>query len=120
MTPIMPWSPQHKLRTRERIIGAAAGALRGRGVAGARLDDIMRAAGLTHGGFYGHFRSKEDLVGDAVDHANEETIARLSKALDGLSGERRLLAVIAAYLGPEHVAHPDHGCPVAAVGAEAA
>ena len=116
----MPWPKDHKARTRERIVGAAADAFRARGVADVRIEEIMAAAGLTHGGFYAHFASKEELLDAALAHASEETIARLSEPLATAGADERLRAVIDAYLSGEHVGHPEHGCPVAALGPEVA
>jgi TetR/AcrR family transcriptional repressor of nem operon len=116
----MPWPKAHKADTRDRIVRAAATAFRGRGVAGVRVDEIMGEAGLTHGGFYAHFASKDDLLGAALEHASGETLETLAKALESVPPERRLRAVIDTYLSPQHAAHPDRGCPVAALGVELA
>src|SRR3990170_4501530 len=116
----MPWPKAHKALTRERIVRAAATAFRERGVAGVRVDEIMGEAGLTHGGFYAHFASKDDLLGAALEHAGGETLKTLAKALESVPPERRLRAVIDTYLSPQHAAHPDQGCPVAALGSELA
>jgi TetR/AcrR family transcriptional repressor of nem operon len=116
----MPWPKAHKALTRDRIVQAAATAFRGRGVAGVRVDEIMGEAGLTHGGFYAHFSSKEELLGAALEHASCQTLETFSKVLESVPPERRLRAVIDTYLSPQHVAHPDRGCPVAALGPELA
>lgn len=128
----MPWPDDHKKRTRERIVRAAAEAFRARGLAGVRLDEVMAAAGLTHGGFYAHFRSKDDLLAEAIDLANEETVSTLSAGAEApsssaaaspspsASSKDLLQAVLDAYLSPVHAAHPAHGCPVAALGPEIA
>lgn len=116
----MPWPKAHKALTRERIVRAAATAFRGRGVTAVRVDEIMGEAGLTHGGFYAHFASKDDLVGAALEHASDQTLETLAKALESVPPERRLRAVIDTYLSPQHAAHPDRGCPVAALGSELA
>src|SRR5262245_2246366 len=117
---VMPWPKNHKARTRERIVEAAAAAFRRRGVSAVRVEDVMAEAGLTHGGFYAHFRSKDDLVREALHWASRETVANLSKPLAEGNEEDRLGAVIDAYLSPLHAAHPEHGCPVAALGSEIA
>lgn len=116
----MPWPKDHKQQTRKRIIESAAAAFRARGIAGVRVEDVMTAAGLTHGGFYAHFDSKEALLEEALGHAGGETLTRLSGALGPREGDRSLAAVADAYLSPEHVTHPQHGCPVAALGPEVA
>lgn len=116
----MPWPRDHKARTHDRIVRAASAAFRARGVAGVRVEEIMARVGLTHGGFYGHFPSKDALLGEALAHASGQTIERLSAALAAVPADERLHAVIDAYLSPEHAAHPERGCPVAALGPEIA
>ncbi|HET6437944.1 MAG TPA: TetR/AcrR family transcriptional regulator [Anaeromyxobacter sp.] len=116
----MPWPAGHKQRTRERIIRAAAAAFRERGITGVRVEEIMAAAGLTHGGFYAHFAAKDDLLGPAVDRASGETLEMMSSVAASADDARRLRAAIDAYLSPEHVSHPERGCPVAALGPEIA
>jgi TetR/AcrR family transcriptional regulator, transcriptional repressor for nem operon len=107
----MPWPDEHKRDTRDRIVDAAANALRAKGIDGVSIAEIMAEAGLTHGGFYAYFGSKEELVGAAVTRAGRQTIGTLSKA-SGID------AVIDTYLSAGHVAHPERGCPLAALGPE--
>jgi TetR/AcrR family transcriptional repressor of nem operon len=116
----MPWPKDHKTKTRERIVAAAAQAFRRSGATGVGVEEIMATAGLTHGGFYSHFESKDALLEAALKQASHETIERLSEALGAERSERALRAVIDTYLSPEHVEHPERGCPVAALGAEVA
>lgn len=116
----MPWPEEHKARTREKIVQAAAAAFRAGGVAGVRLEDVMARAGLTHGGFYAHFASKDELLREALEHASTQTVDMLSRPLARVPDESRLQAVIDAYLTPAHVAHPDLGCPLATLGPEIA
>jgi len=116
----MPWPRGHKAQTRERIIQAAAEAFRARGVSGVRVEEIMAGAGLTHGGFYAHFSSKDELVGPALERAGGQTLEMLSSVAASLQEDERFRAAIDAYLSPAHAAHPERGCPVAALGAELA
>jgi TetR/AcrR family transcriptional repressor of nem operon len=116
----MPWPDDHKARTREKIVQAAAAAFRAGGVADVRLEDVMARAGLTHGGFYAHFASKEELLREALEHASTQTVDMLSKPLASVPDESRLQGVIDAYLSPAHVAHPERGCPLATLGPEIA
>ena len=109
----MPWPEEHKQETRERIIDAAATALRTKGIDGVSIAEIMAEAGLTHGGFYAHFGSKEELVGAALRRASSQTIGILSK-------NPQIDAVIDTYLSTGHAAHPEIGCPLAAMGSELA
>ena len=115
----MPWPEKHKEKTRARIVAAAAAAFRARGVSRVGVADIMKRAGLTHGGFYAHFSSKEDLLVQALERAAGETRESLSAgSLDALSPDERLSAIIDRYLSPNHAAHPECGCPIAALGSE--
>ena len=116
----MPWPKDHKSQTRARIVEAAAAAFRAEGVGGVGVDEIMAEAGLTRGGFYAHFSSKDELLGQALERASFQTLETLSRELESVPPERRLDAVIDAYLSPRHAAHADRGCPLAALGAEIA
>lgn len=116
----MPWPEDHKARTRRRIVSAAAAAVRARGVSGVGVADLMAEAGLTHGGFYAHFASKDDLLAEALEQAGRDSFARLLDAIASAPEAARLHAVVDAYLSPWHLAHVDAGCPVAALGPEVA
>jgi TetR/AcrR family transcriptional repressor of nem operon len=116
----MPWPKDHKAQTRDRIVAAAAAAFRAEGVSGVGVDDIMASAGLTRGGFYAHFSSKDELLAQALERASCQTLETLSKAFESAPAERRLDAVVDTYLSPRHAAHPDRGCPLAALGSELA
>jgi TetR/AcrR family transcriptional repressor of nem operon len=112
----VPWPKEHKRETRERIVEAAAAAFRREGVAQVGVGDVMRGAGLTHGGFYAHFDSKDDLLANAVPHAMADARANLDRIGGGAPGG--LLDVTQAYLSPIHLNNPDRGCPIAALGPE--
>ena len=114
----MPWPSRHKRETHARIVGAAAAAFRARGLDGTGVAEVMDRAGLTPGGFYAHFSSKEHLLAEALEHAGREALASLSGALDALPPEERLVAVLEKYLSADHMNHPDRGCPIAALGPE--
>ncbi len=116
----MPWPSGHKAQTRDRIIQAASEAFLARGVSGVRIEELMASAGLTHGGFYAHFASKEELVGPALERASAQTLEMLSSMAGANDEEGPFLAAVDAYLSPAHLAHPERGCPVAALGAEVA
>jgi TetR/AcrR family transcriptional regulator, transcriptional repressor for nem operon len=111
----VPWPKQHKLETRARILDAAAAAFRAEGVAGVGVADVMERAGLTHGGFYAHFDSKDELLTEALRHAMSRTGAQLE---GGESPTEKLRSRIDRYLTPGHRDHPELGCPIAALGAE--
>jgi TetR/AcrR family transcriptional repressor of nem operon len=114
----MSWTKEHKSATRGRILEAAAAAIRAKGVAGLGVAQVMEASGLTHGGFYAHFGSKDDLVASALAHACEESRARLEAAAERAPEGEKLQAVANAYLTSHHMRHPETGCPIAAVGPE--
>jgi AcrR family transcriptional regulator len=82
------------------------------------VEDVMSKAGLTHGAFYAHFDSKEGLVREAIAFAAEQTLHRFSKNVESVPQEDRFAAAVAAYMSPQHVAHPELGCPVAALAPE--
>lgn len=104
--------------TRHRIVEAAAAEFRRNGIGNTGLSDLMGAAGLTHGGFYKHFESKEQAVAEACSHGIREIAASLEDAIARDSGMPALHAAISAYLTTAHRDNPASGCPYAALGAE--
>lgn len=102
-------------RNRERIVEAAARLFRERGFDGIGVADLMKEAGLTHGGFYGHFSSKEDLIAEASARALQGSIAAWM-ALSSRAPGDPLSAVAGAYLSSGHRDHPGTGCLLAALG----
>ena len=116
----MPWPKDHKAKTREKIVSTASAALRTGGVSTVGVKEVMARAGLTHGAFYAHFSSKEALVRTALEYAGNQTLENFSKRLEAVPPDDRFTAAVASYLSPQHAAHPEHGCPVAALGPEVA
>jgi TetR/AcrR family transcriptional repressor of nem operon len=114
----MPWPKEHKRNTRERIVAAAAAAFRQQGIDQVSVADIMQRAGLTHGGFYAHFTSKDDLLAEALTHASTQVTHMLATPRTDASSTDRLLPAAMTYLSSFHLAHPEQGCPVAALGPE--
>ena len=114
----MPWPKGYKRNTRDRIVEAAAAALRQNGIAEVGVADLMRRAGLTHGGFYAHFESKDDLVAAALEYASAQAHSMLEIPLKEDTPANRLLRAAMTYLSSAHLAHPEWGCPVAALGPE--
>jgi len=112
----MPWKKEHKEETRARILDAASAAIRQKGVAGVGVAEMMEAAGLTHGGFYAHFRSKDALIAEAFDLACEQSGKKLEAAAEKAPAGEKLLAVAEAYLTTTHAHHPEKGCPISTVG----
>jgi TetR/AcrR family transcriptional regulator, transcriptional repressor for nem operon len=112
-------SKAEKVASHERILHVAARRFRERGFAGLSLDDLMHEAGLTHGGFYKHFASRDSLVREATSHAFAEGKARLAKDLANAS-KTGLAAYLEVYLTETHRADVGHGCPVAALATDVA
>jgi TetR/AcrR family transcriptional repressor of nem operon len=108
----------HKERTREQIVSAAARAFREQGVEGVSVGEVMGRAGLTHGGFYAHFRNKDQLVAEACGCALEQSTARLIDTARKAPPEDRLAAFIGAYASPAHRDDPGAGCLMPALAAE--
>jgi TetR/AcrR family transcriptional regulator, transcriptional repressor for nem operon len=110
-------SREQAVKNRERILDVSANLFRAHGFDGVGVDDVMKHAGLTHGGFYGHFASKEDLIGQCCSRA-------FSKIIDGWttlireSKTDQLQAVAAAYVSRRHRDNPGAGCLIAALGPE--
>ena len=103
-----------KARTRERILESATRLFKRRGIAGASVVDIMSDAGLTVGGFYAHFDSKESLVNEALYGALQARRARLARSSDS-DWRVRIGAMLDGYLTREHRDDPVNGCPVPSV-----
>jgi TetR/AcrR family transcriptional repressor of nem operon len=112
-------SREQAAENRERIVETAARLFRERGLDGIGVADLMKSAGLTHGGFYGHFDSKEDLVAEACQRALSVTDDRWQQLAD--SGDKQALqTVISRYLSEKHRDGAGSGCLLAALGPEAA
>ena len=107
-----------KEASHDRIVSAAAGAVRRSGYDGTGVADIMTEAGLTHGAFYAHFPSREAMLAKAGDRAGAESLAAVAKAVAKASPEKALAALLRAYLSREHVRNAESGCAVAALGSE--
>src|SRR3989442_15114662 len=107
-------------KTRERIVAAAAAEFRKHGIAATGLADLMKAAGLTHGGFYRHFASKDQLVAEACSAAIATMTERVASSASRERGRKGLEAAVADYLSTENRANPRDGCPLAALGSELA
>jgi TetR/AcrR family transcriptional regulator, transcriptional repressor for nem operon len=113
-----PPARSRKEATHDRIVEAAARAIRRNGYDGAGVADIMKDAGLTHGGFYAHFPSREAMLAEAADRAGAESVAASARVADSVPPDQALEALVRAYLSKEHVEGIEWGCPVAALGSE--
>src|SRR5438128_1437700 len=91
--------------THERILDAAAQAIRRAGHGGASVAEVMKEAGLTHGGFYAHFRSREEMVASAIGHAGKQSAASLLRSMDARrkKGASPLRALVDTYLSVAHM-----------------
>ncbi|MDB5620105.1 TetR/AcrR family transcriptional regulator [Tardiphaga sp.] len=116
----MRYSKEHKLETHARIVKKASVRLREKGAHGIGVADLMKDAGLTHGGFYAHFDSREALVIEAFGYAMDRSTDRWRQLAGEAAPQDRLAAIVEAYLSPQHRDNPGHGCAVPALGAEIA
>jgi TetR/AcrR family transcriptional regulator, transcriptional repressor for nem operon len=111
-------APSRKEVTHERIVDAAARAIRRSGYDGTAVADIMKDVGLTHGGFYAHFASREAMLAEAADRAGAEAVAASASIAAAVPPEQALQTLLRAYLSREHVDNAEKGCPVVALGSE--
>jgi len=111
-------SREEAKETRRAVLAAAARLFRERGIATVSVADIMGSLGLTVGGFYRHFPSKQALVSEAIDAASREATRDLQERMRTATPARRASALRQGYLSDSHRAHTDTGCPVAALCSE--
>ena len=109
-----------KEETHERIVDAAARAIRRHGYAGVGVADVMKEAGMTHGGFYAHFDSRDALLVAALERAGRDSAASVQRAaeLRGDKGVSAFRSLVETYLAEHHLASLETGCPVAALGCD--
>ena len=111
------WQKLRKDSTYEKILKASSEYLRTKGLAGASVGNVMKAAGLTVGGFYAHFSSKEDLVTKTFERMADD-VREFVEGLPGKTGKERARVFIQSYLSAKHRDHPELGCPIAALASE--
>jgi len=116
----MRYSKEHKQETHARIVKKASVRLREKGAHGIGVADLMKEAGLTHGGFYAHFDSREALVVEAFGYAMDRSTERWRKVAEQTPPEKRFATIVESYLTSVHRDDPGHGCAVPALGAEIA
>ncbi|HZC95183.1 MAG TPA: TetR/AcrR family transcriptional regulator [Bradyrhizobium sp.] len=116
----MRYSREHKQETHARIVKKASVRLREKGAHGIGVADLMKEAGLTHGGFYAHFASREALVIEAFAYAMDRSTERWRKVAEQTPPDKRLATVVETYLTAGHRDDPGHGCAVPTLGAEIA
>ncbi len=112
-------SAEEKAETRRQIVRTAGRMIRERGLSETGVAEVMTETGLTHGGFYRHFESKEALAAAAVDSAFAHMRARLEAITAKAPAGKKLAALIDTYLTEAHRDQPQHGCVMASVGMEA-
>lgn len=113
----MRYPAEHKERTRQRIVNAASRSFRGRG-ADVAIGDLMRELKLTHGGFYRHFRDKEELFSEAFAASVAQATARMVAVAQAAPHGREAEAIVDFYLSSGHCANAAEGCPIAALATE--
>jgi TetR/AcrR family transcriptional regulator, transcriptional repressor for nem operon len=111
----MRYDDNHKERTRARVLAEAAAAIRSKGAERVGVAQVMAGAGLTHGGFYAHFTSKDDLIAQAITHMFEASHAWFLRHTEGREPADALSNYIDAYLATSHRLDRAHGCPIAAL-----
>jgi TetR/AcrR family transcriptional regulator, transcriptional repressor for nem operon len=116
----MRYSKEHKQETHTRIVRKASVRLREKGAHGIGVADLMKEAGLTHGGFYAHFDSREALVIEAFNYAMDRSTERWRKMAEETPPEKRFSTIVESYLTALHRDDPGHGCAVPTLGPEIA
>jgi TetR/AcrR family transcriptional regulator, transcriptional repressor for nem operon len=116
----MRYGPRHKDEIHQKIVKDGARRVRAKGMNGAAVADVMRDAGLTHGGFYKHFGSKDELLLESLHQGFREMGDSLVEAAEKSRRKTAWKAIVKRYLSPEHCDHPDRGCPLATLGPELA
>src|SRR5215217_6802174 len=108
-----PASPSRKELTHERIVDTAARALRNGGFHGVGVADVMKQAGLTHGGFYAHFPSRDVLLAEALERAGDHSREYLRNTIASAraQGQSPFHALVEGYLSERHLKSPEGGCP---------
>jgi len=117
---IMRYPPEHKAEVHQKIVKDASRRVRGEGLTGAAVAAVMRDAGLTHGGFYKHFESKEELLVESLREAFRDIADKLARAAGQTRSEEPWKAIVRSYLSLEYCDHPERGCPLPALAPELA
>jgi len=117
---VMRYSAKHKAEVHQRIVRDASRRVRRKGLGGAAVAAVMHDTGLTHGGFYKHFASKDELLIESVRAGFRDFAGKLVRAAEQARSEAPWKAIVKLYLSPEHRAHAERGCPVSSLAAELA
>jgi TetR/AcrR family transcriptional repressor of nem operon len=116
----MRYQPDHKVKVHRKILKDAARRVRAEGITGTAVSSVMRDSGLTHGGFYKHFGSKDALLTKSLSEAFREVADHLTQAAEKSPPATAWKAIVKTYLSPEHCNHAERGCPLAALAPELA
>ncbi len=114
----MRYNDTHKQKVREKLVRAAAECVRAEGPDGVSVARIMAEVGLTHGGFYAHFPSKEALVAAAIEEAFDQSRVRFARMTEGMTPSQALVTFIDTYVSFDHRNNPQHGCPIATLSSD--
>lgn len=114
----MRYSDTHKSETHAKLVGLAGRALREKGPEGLAVAELMQAAGLTHGGFYAHFKSKDALLVEALETVFQESKRTFQGMTDGLAPRDALARYIDLYVSPAHRDNRSRECPIVALNSD--
>ncbi|HEX7360840.1 MAG TPA: TetR/AcrR family transcriptional regulator [Bryobacteraceae bacterium] len=114
----MRYRPEHKAEVHQRIVKDASRRVRAEGLSGAAVAEVMRDTGLTHGGFYKHFGSKDELLLESLREAFREIADTLARAAEQARPDAAWKAIVKAYLSLEYCDHAERGCPLTALAPE--
>jgi len=114
----MRYTENHKQETRERVLKIAARTLRQSGPEKLVIADVMNAAGLTHGGFYAHFKSKDAFLAETLDAIFERASTKTRELVAGLPPRHALATYIDSYVSVAHRDHPESGCPIVSLNSD--
>ncbi|MGB8536523.1 MAG: TetR/AcrR family transcriptional regulator [Acidobacteriaceae bacterium] len=116
----MRYQPEHKAEIHQKIVKDASRRIRAEGLTGAAVSAVMRDAGLTHGGFYKHFASKDELLIESLGESFRDIADRLVHAAEQSNAEEPWKAIVKAYLSLEYCDHAERGCPLTTLAPELA
>jgi TetR/AcrR family transcriptional regulator, transcriptional repressor for nem operon len=116
----MRYPPEHKAEVHQKIVKDASRRVRAEGLSGAAVASVMRDTGLTHGGFYKHFESKDELLLESLRESFRDIADKLACAAEQSRSEVAWKAIVKTYLSLEYCDHPDRGCPLPALAPEMA
>jgi len=114
----MRYSESHKAETHQKLLKIASRALREKGPDNLAVAEVMKEAGLTHGGFYAHFKSKDALLAETLDRIFTRAGVNVDKITDGLPPRHALATYVDFYVSSRHRDNPSTGCPITAINSD--